>query len=94
MVILKTLSKLMLIPILLFIRIIRLALNTAAKIYCLVAVWLWMLLAVCAVVTALNQKFEQTFLLGIVGVVTFGVLFGGLMIEALLKELGDCLKKI
>lgn len=94
MIILKIIGKLVLIPILLLIGIIRLALNTAAKLYCFVAVWFWILLAVCAMVTVINQRWDQTFLLGIVGAVTFGALFGGLVIEALLKMGSDGLKKI
>ena len=39
MMILKIIGKFVLIPILLIVGIIRLALNTAAKLYCFVAVW-------------------------------------------------------
>ncbi len=94
MMILKIIGKIVLMPILLLIGITRLVLNTAAKIYCFVAVWFWLFLAVCAVVTVVNQRWDQTFLLVIVGAVTFGALFGGLMMETFFKELGDYLKQI
>lgn len=93
MMILKIIRKLVLILILILIGITRLILSTVAKLYCFVAVWIWMLLAVCAIVTVHNQKWEQTFLIGLVEIVTFEALFGSLMIEALLKEIGHYFKE-
>lgn len=94
MFVLRFLGKMVVFPIILILGLFRFTLKVAMNIYSFVAVWLWLFLAVCIVWTLIQQQWSQTFLLALVGGVTFLILFFAVWIEDTMKDLGDYLKRI
>lgn len=94
MFILRLLGKIIAFPIILILGLCRFVLKIVTNIYSFAAVWLWLFLVACVVWTLVQQQWTQTFLLILIGVVTFLVLFFAVWIEDAMKDLGDYLKKV
>lgn len=75
MFVLRLLGKIIAFPIILLIGLFRFVLKIAMNIYSFAAVWLWLFLAACVVWTLAQHQWSQTFLLVLIGVVTFLILF-------------------
>lgn len=92
MILIKIIGKIALLPLIFFISMACFTLNVTTKIACHFAVWFWLLIVIGLIYTAVHKQWNQTILFGIMGTVSFGILFGIMMFESFLEEINDWIK--
>lgn len=94
MILIKIIGKIALLPLIFLISMACFTINVTTKIACHVAVWFWLLVVIGLVYTSLQKLWNQTILFGIMGTVSFGILFGTMMFESFLEEINDWAKRM
>lgn len=94
MIFVKIIGKIALLPLIFLISMACFTINVTTKIVCHFAVWFWFLIVIGLVYTAMHKLWNQTILFGIMGTVSFGILFGVMMFESFLEEFNDWAKRM
>ena len=94
MILIKIIGKIALLPLIFLISMACFTINVTTKIVCHFAVWFWLLIVIGLVYTAVHKLWNQTILFGIMGTVSFGILFGTMMFESFLEEINDWAKRM
>lgn len=94
MILIKIIGKIALLPLIFLISMACFTINVTTKIVCHFAVWFWLLIVIGLIYTAVHKQWNQTILFGIMGTVSFGILFGTMVIESFLEGIGDGVKRI
>lgn len=94
MIFVKIIGKIALLPLVFLISMACFTINVTTKIVCHFAVWFWLLIVIGLVYTAVHKLWNQTILFGIMGTVSFGILFGIMMFESFLEEFNDWVKRL
>lgn len=82
----KLIIKILILPALLVVGVARLLVALAIKVYSFVGFWFWVLLAIITVMTVVYQKWDQTVIMVVLGVVSFAVLFGAVWVQVILED--------
>lgn len=94
MILIKIIGKIALLPLVFLISMACFTINVTTKIACHFAVWFWLLIVIGLIYTAVHKQWNQTILFGIMGAVSFGILFGVMMFESFLEEINDWVKRL
>lgn len=86
-------KKLILFPVVLVLKLMRLILNKASQLYAMAGVWLWALMIFGIIYTAIHRNWNQTALFTIIGIASFGLLFSAVLLESLIEDLENVLLK-
>lgn len=86
-------KKLILFPVVLVLKLVRLILNKASQLYAMAGVWSWALVIFGIIYTAIHQNWNQTTLFTIIGIASFGLLFLAVLLESLIEDLENVLLK-
>ena len=93
-ILIKIIGKIALLPLIFLISMACFTLNVTTKIACHFAVWFWLLIVIGLIYTAVHKQWNQTILFGVMGTVSFGILFGTMMFESFLEEIGEFMKQL
>ena len=89
---LKLLLKVVVLPMILVVAVMRLAVDLAIKVYGFASFWLWVFMGIVVIMTICQQNWTQTFIAVAIAAVTFLVLFGAVWIQVMLEDLSEAMK--
>lgn len=92
MFILKIFVKILLLPVLLLLCLVRIAMNIAIHIYTCVGVWLWTLLGVIAIYSLIQQNWRDIGIVTIMAAASFAVVFVATWIMCMIEDAGSWIK--
>ena len=78
-------KRIILFPVVLILKLIRLIVNKISELYAMVGIWLWALVIVGITYTVVHQQWSQVVLFVIIGTVSFGILFLAVILESIIE---------
>ena len=80
-------KRIILFPVVLVLRIIRMVVNKVAEIYAMIGIWFWALVMFGILYTAIHQQWNQTLIFIFLGVVSFVALIIAVVLETMIEGL-------
>ena len=81
----NAMKRIILFPVVLILKLIRLIVNKISELYAMVGIWLWALVIVGIIYTVVHQQWSQVVLFVIIGTVSFGILFLAVILESIIE---------
>lgn len=92
MMVIRLFVKIVLLPVLLVVMLTRVAVNAAAHLYGIFAIWFWIFLGAVAIMLFTNQMWDAMVIAGGFAFAAFIVMFLAVWLEVLLEDIRDALK--
>jgi len=85
-------KKIVLMPVLAIVWLLRLAVSLVVRVYGFMSFWFWILLAIITVMTIVQHKWSQTAIMAVLGAISFVLLFASVWLEVALEDLEEAIK--